>query len=201
MSNTVEPQPPADTKPVPDALASEQSGTKKTGSKKIVRRAISDAELATLPRAGLPRRLAALLYDMFLVASIWFICGYIIIFSYGLFADNTSQLVNGEIVTPWLLSLLQLVMMVSTMTYFYVWFWLRTGQTLGMIAWRIRAVDLHNQPMSLRQALIRYALAWPCFWCLGLGYFYMYTNKDRDALHEKVSRTKTLLLPKDARPF
>jgi uncharacterized RDD family membrane protein YckC len=191
MSNTVEPQQPSENS-LPD---------KKPGSKKIVRRLIADSELGSLPRAGLLRRLAALLYDMFLVASIWFICGYVIIFTYGLFADNTSQLIDGEIVTPWLLSLLQLIMMVSTMTCFYVWFWLRTGQTLGMIAWRIRAVDINNHAMSLRQALIRYALAWPCFWCLGLGYFYMYTNQDRDALHEKVSRTKTVLLPKDARPF
>jgi uncharacterized RDD family membrane protein YckC len=196
MSKTDEPQQPADTK-----ASDPVSVSSKPVSKKIVRRVIADSELDSLPRAGLPRRLAALLYDMFLVVSIWFVCGYVIIFSYGLFADNTSQLVNGEIVTPWLLSLLQLIMMVSTMTYFYVWFWRRTGQTLGMIAWRIRAVDIHNHAMSLRQALIRYALAWPCFWCLGLGYFYMYTNKERDALHEKVSRTKTVLLPKDARPF
>lgn len=168
---------------------------------KISRRLISDSEVASLPRAGLPRRLAALLYDMFLVLSIWFIFGYAIIGIYGLFGDNTSQLVDGEVVTPWLLSVLQFVMMVTTMVSFYIWFWLRTGQTLGMIAWRIRALDVNNQPMSLHQALIRYVLAWPSFWCLGIGYLYMYANKDRDALHEKFSRTKTVLLPKDARPF
>lgn len=168
---------------------------------KIERRIITDHELAQLPRAGLWRRLAALLYDMFLVISIWLILGYIIIFAFGLFADNTSVLIEGEIVTPRLLSALQFVMMVSSMTCFYVWFWLRTGQTLGMIAWRIRALDLNNQPMTLRQAMIRYALAWPCFWCLGIGYLYMYVNSSGDAMHEAVSRTKTVVLPKDARPF
>lgn len=173
----------------------------KDANGKIIRRVVPDSELATLPRAGLLRRLAALLYDMFLVLSIWFLCGYAIIFAYGLFAPNTSELVNGEIVTPPVLSALQFIMMVSTAVYFYVWFWLRTGQTLGMIAWRIRAVSVHNGPMSLKQALIRYALAWPAFWCFGLGYLYMYTNKDRDAMHEKFSGTKTVLLPKDARPF
>jgi len=168
---------------------------------KIERRIIADHELAKLPRAGLLRRLAALLYDIFLVASIWLILGYIIIFAYGLFADNTSVLIEGEIVTPRLLSVLQFVMMLSSMTCFYVWFWLRTGQTLGMIAWRIRALDLNNQPMTLRQALIRYALAWPAFWCLGLGYLYMYVSSTGDAMHEAFSRTKTVVLPKDARPF
>ncbi len=168
---------------------------------KMERRIIADHELAQLPRAGLLRRLAALLYDIFLVLSIWLILGYIIIFSFGIFADNTSVLIEGEVVTPRLLSLLQLLMMVSTMTCFYVWFWRRTGQTLGMIAWRIRALDMNNQPMSLRQALIRFALAWPSFWCLGIGYFYMYVNSSGDAMHEAFSRTKTVLLPKDARPF
>jgi uncharacterized RDD family membrane protein YckC len=173
----------------------------KDANGKIVRRVVPDSELSSLPRASLLRRLAALLYDMFLVLSIWFLCEYVLMFTYGLFAPNTSELIDGQVYTPPLLSALTFVMMVSTAVYFYVWFWVRSGQTLGMIAWRIRSVSVHNCPMSLKQALIRYALAWPAFWCFGLGYLYMYANKDRDAMHEKFSGTKTVVLPKDARPF
>ncbi|HLT64320.1 MAG TPA: RDD family protein [Pseudohongiella sp.] len=173
----------------------------KDANGKIVRRVVPDSELHAMPKASLLRRLAALLYDMFLVASIWLLCGYVITFTYGLFGPNTSQLVDGHVVTPPVLSALQFIMMVSTAVGFYVWFWLRTGQTLGMIAWRIRAVSVNNCPMNLKQALLRYVLAWPSFWCLGLGYLYMYVNKDRDALHEQLSGTKTVLLPKDSRPF
>jgi uncharacterized RDD family membrane protein YckC len=174
---------------------------KKIPKTKIQRKVLTPEEVAQLPRAGLLRRLAALLYDMFLVASIWLCLGYVILFAFGLFADNTSTLVDGEIITHPVLSLLQLIMMVGTMTFFYVWFWCRTGQTLGMIAWRIRALQHDNQPITPKQGLIRFVLAWPAFWAFGLGYLWMYVNPQRDAIHEKLSGTKTVLLPKHARPF
>jgi uncharacterized RDD family membrane protein YckC len=173
----------------------------KSKKSELPRRLLTSEELAALPRAGLLRRLAALLYDMFLVAAMWLCLGYVIIFGFGFFAENTSELVDGQIVTHPILSFLQLVMMVSTVTGFYVWFWHRTGQTLGMIAWRIRALSVDNQPLSLRQGLLRFVLAWPSFWLLGAGYLWIFIDRQRDALHEKLSASKTVLLPKHARPF
>ena len=154
-----------------------------------------------MPRAGLLRRLAALLYDMFLVGGIWVTCGFILLMLYGLVGDNTSEVVDGAIQTSPVLSFIQLVMMVTTVTAFYLWFWRRTGQTLGMIAWRIRVINTDNQPVTLRQGLIRFYLAWPAFWLAGLGYLWMYIDKQGDAIHEKLSDTKTVLLPKHTRPF
>lgn len=177
------------------------SADTKSKKKKIEKKALTPEEIAVLPRAGLLRRLAALLYDMFLVAAIWLCAGYIILFVFGLFADNTSELVDGTVVTHPVLSALQLLMMVSTAMWFYIWFWRRTGQTLGMIAWRIRALRLDNQPITLRQGLIRFVLAWPAFWGFGLGYLWMYVDSNHDAIHEKLSATKTVVLPKHARPF
>ncbi|HBX37767.1 MAG TPA: hypothetical protein DEG76_10955 [Pseudohongiella sp.] len=173
----------------------------KSGKTKIDRRLLDASEIAELPRAGLLRRLAALLYDMFLVAAIWFCFGYVLLFIFGFFADNTSQLVDGEVVTHPVLSALQFVMMVSTSLAFYVWFWCRSGQTLGMIAWRIRVLSLDNQPLTARQAVTRFVAAWPAFWLAGLGYFWMYVDRDRDAVHDKLSGSKVILLPKHARPF
>ena len=50
-----------------------------------------EAELE-LPRAGLLRRLAALLYDMFLVAAIWMLLGFILQLIIG--TDN-NQIIDG----------------------------------------------------------------------------------------------------------
>lgn len=169
--------------------------------KKIQRRLLSDAEIALLPRAGLLRRLAALLYDMFLVFAMWMCLGFILLFVFGLFADNTSELVDGQVQTHPVLLMLNFVMMVTTAGYFYLWFWRRTGQTLGMIAWRIKALRTDNNPIPWRQGLVRFVAAWPAFWLGGLGYLWLYVDKDHDAVHEKLSGTKTVLLPKDARPF
>ena len=159
---------------------------------------ISQEELATLPRSGLLRRLAALLYDMFLVVSMWLLLGYPLQF---LFGADANQVVDGQVVTNPVLSTLMFAMMVSSATLFYVWFWRRTGQTLGMIAWRIKVVNLDNQPPRVRQCLIRFITAWPAFWLAGLGYLWLYLDANGDAVHERLSATKTVLLPKHARPF
>lgn len=167
----------------------------------IVRKILTTEEIAALPRAGLLRRLAALLYDMFLVVAIWFCCGFVLLGVFGLFADNTSTLIDGQVQTHPVLSFLMFLMMVTTSVAFYLWFWNHRGQTLGMIAWRIRALRTDNAPIGPREGMLRWLLAWPAFWCAGLGYLYMYTTPERDALHEKISGTKTVLLPREARPF
>lgn len=77
-------------------MSADSAGPKK----KLEKKALTPEEVAVLPRAGLWRRLAALLYDMFLVAAIWLCAGYLILFAFGLFAQNTSELVDGSVVTP-----------------------------------------------------------------------------------------------------
>lgn len=155
-------------------------------------------ELAALPRAGLWRRLAALLYDAFLVASIWMVLGFVLQL---LFGADTNRLVDGRVQTDPLLDRLMLLMMIASAAAFYIGFWRRTGQTLGMIAWRIRVLSVDNSAPTLKQGLIRFFAAWPAFWLFGLGYLWMYLDPDGDAIHEKLSATKTVLLPKHARPF
>ncbi|MBL6817311.1 MAG: RDD family protein, partial [Pseudomonadales bacterium] len=49
-----------------------------------------------LPAAGLWRRLAAMLYDGFLVVAIWMVLGYFIQFVFG---TETNQVVNGRVET------------------------------------------------------------------------------------------------------
>jgi uncharacterized RDD family membrane protein YckC len=142
--------------------------------------------------------MAALLYDAFLVAAVWMSLGFVLQMIFG---TDTSQLEDGRVVVDPLYRALVFLMMVSSAATFYIWFWRRTGQTLGMIAWRIKVLSLNNCHLSLKQGLIRFFAAWPAFWIGGLGYLWMYIDKDGDALHEKISRSKTVLLPKGSRPF
>jgi uncharacterized RDD family membrane protein YckC len=150
------------------------------------------------PRAGLLRRMAALLYDAFLVAAIWMSLGFVLQMIFG---TDTSRLADGRVVVDPLYRVLVFAMMVGSAATFYIWFWRRTGQTLGMIAWRIKVLSHNNTQISLKQGLIRFFAAWPAFWIAGAGYLWLYIDKDGDALHEKLSRSKTVLLPKGSRPF
>lgn len=169
-----------------------------TDRDKCPRAASGREELAGLPRAGLLRRLAALLYDMFLVAAIWICLGFPLQLAFG---PDANRLVDGGVEINPVLERLLLVMMISSAAAFYIWFWQRTGQTLGMIAWRIRVLNVDNRLLRPRQGLIRFLAAWPAFWLFGLGYLWRYVDPEGDALHEKLSGSKTVVLPRHARPF
>ncbi|MDA1372462.1 MAG: RDD family protein [Proteobacteria bacterium] len=144
------------------------------------------------------RRLAALLYDGFLVAAIWMVLGFTLQLFVG---PDTNQLVDGRVQTNPELGNILFVLMVASCAGFYVYFWTRSGQTLGMIAWRIKVVNLKGYPLNPIQALLRFIAAWPAFFMLGLGYLSMYLDPNGDAMHDKLSSSKVVLLPKSHQPF
>jgi uncharacterized RDD family membrane protein YckC len=149
-------------------------------------------------KAGLLRRLAALLYDGFLVFAIWMIVGYAMQYVLG---TDTNQIVDGKPTTTLIADILYFIMEAGTASTFYIWFWRRTGQTLGMIAWRIQATSADGTMMTRRQAIIRFLLAWPSFWCFGIGFLWLYVDKNHDALHDKFSGTQVIVLKKGQRSF
>ncbi|MEX2131896.1 MAG: RDD family protein [Pseudohongiellaceae bacterium] len=143
--------------------------------------------------AGLLRRLSALLYDSFLIAAIWMLLGFLLQLVVG---PDTSTLVDGRVETNPVLDVVLFALMLGSCLGFYLWFWCQSGQTLGMLAWRIRLVDRAGGPVSWQQALLRWLLAWPAFFALGLGYFWLYFNPDRITLHDRWSQTRVILQPK-----
>ena len=150
------------------------------------------------PTAGLGRRLAALLYDAFLIAAIWMLLGYVVQLFFG---PDSVQVIEGQVVTDPVQDFLIFTLMIGSSFCFYAYFWMQTGQTLGMIAWRIKVVSSTGQLISLRQALARYALAWPSFAALGLGYLWLYIEANGDAFHDRYSTTRVIVVPREHRPF
>jgi uncharacterized RDD family membrane protein YckC len=159
---------------------------------------MTDNEYAACPRAGLLRRLAALLYDGFLVAAIWMAIGFCIQLIVG---PDSNQLVDGVIQINPVVRAITFTLMVSSAAGFYIWFWMRSGQTLGMVSWRLKVLDTENELPTLPKALMRFILAWPAFFLFGIGYFWMYIDQDKDAIHDRLSNTKVVLVPKSHRPF
>ncbi len=157
-----------------------------------------DPQSSSHPRAGLWRRLAALLYDGFLVTAIWFLLGYLMQLVFG---TSGNQLVDGQVQTDTLQSNLLFLLMLASASGFYIWFWSRSGQTLGMIAWRLRAQSLDDQLLTPVQGLIRWLLAWPSFACFGLGFLWLYFDPNGDTLHDRWSGSKVVVLPKSHSPF
>ena len=151
------------------------------------------SQIASYPRAGLIRRLASLLYDGFIIAAIWMLLGFILQLIVG---PDTSLLVNGRVQTDPLLDNILFFFMLASCATFYLWFWTRSGQTVGMLAWRIKVVDNIGGNISLSQAAFRFLLAWPAFFMLGVGYLWLYIDEKGDAMHDKLSGTRVVVLPK-----
>ena len=70
---------------------------------------------------------------------------------------------------------------------YFLWCWLRGGQTLAMKAWRIRLVDL-----SPGKALVRLLLAFLLV-PTGISMVWALFDRDRQFLHDRVAGTRLVV--------
>ena len=136
--------------------------------------------------AGFGRRFAALVYDALLLAAIMLI-----------FTTATVMLVTRTAIVPESTGLWTYVYraaLLAIIVAYYVINWMRSGQTLGMRAWRLRAVDAQGRRMSLRAALLRYLLGVFAWTPAALGVLWLYLDPNHLALHDRFSATRVVHL-------
>ncbi len=143
------------------------------------------------PSPFLLRRLAALVYDTLLVlplimASVALFMGARTLW-WGPAADDAAIQLDANIV--------RLVALVCT-TGFFCSFWVKSGQTLGMQAWRIKLVSFSGEAPNIRQGVIRCLGAVLSAACLGLGYLWCLIDRNGRYWHDYLSRTELILLPR-----
>ncbi len=138
--------------------------------------------------AGLWRRFGAMLYDALLVAALLFIVT-------ALFLPFTG----GEAITPDRSGALERIYQAALLlvvVLFFCLFWTWRGQTVGMLAWRLRVERSDGSLLTWRDALLRLGGACVSFAALGLGYFWIWIDRDGLAWHDRWSGTRVLVLPK-----
>ncbi|OOZ36638.1 RDD family protein [Solemya velesiana gill symbiont] len=148
----------------------------------------SDPEKTTLASPGLLRRLGAILYDTLLVAGLLMLASTAI-------TIPTEMLLGVETSTQVSKALLSWVWLLVP-ALFFVWFWTRGGQTLGMKSWRLRVVCDDGSPLSTRQALIRFLCAILSWLPVGLGFIWSLFDSEKLAWHDHLSGTRLIVLPK-----
>jgi uncharacterized RDD family membrane protein YckC len=146
-----------------------------------------------LPIAPLWRRLAAIIYDSFLVFAIWIVVGFGVMSVFGI---NEAQTTNGVLVelAPLHQYTLLAAMLLSALLFFG-FFWTHSGQTLGMQAWRIKVQNTDGSAISWRQSVLRFCTAPFALLAAGLGYLMMLVDKEQRTLPDLVSSSQVVRVP------
>ena len=82
------------------------------------------------------KRIAATIYDLFLLLGVWFAVGSLAVWING-----------GVIEIKWIGPI---IVFISTWV-FYGYFWTHGGKTLGMAVWKFEIYSLNNQKISISQ--------------------------------------------------
>lgn len=145
---------------------------------------MSGADEAPVP--GIARRLASMLYEGMLVFAVAFA------------ATGIFYLASGGVAaTGWLRRMLQVYLLAVFAAYF-LWCWLRSGQTLAMQAWRIRLVCPGRARVPPGRALARFVLALVLV-PSGVSLVWALFDRDRQFLHDRLAGTRLVLLPRRGR--
>ena len=120
------------------------------------------------------KRIAATIYDLFLLLGVWFTVGSIALWANG-----------GEILNPWIgLSLV----LFSTWS-FYSYFWTHGNKTLGMAVWKIEIYSLDGKKVTLKQTTIRFFLNLVVVLLAGIPLLQIYFSKDGKSISDALSKT------------
>ncbi len=135
--------------------------------------------------AGFGRRLAAGIYDALLLV------GVLMVYTAALQFTTGGNAILGETVGSAWAGAYHLSLLAVIGTYF-VGNWLHSGQTLGMRAWRLHAVDAQGRRLTAGPAALRFALAL-CAWLpVALGVLWLYVDPERLALQDRLSGTRVV---------
>jgi len=135
------------------------------------------------PNAGLLRRFAAMLYDGFLVVAIWMTSTTLLV---ALVTDG------AEVIGLWYQIFLYL-----ELAAFYIFFWRFKGQTLGMQVWKIQLVNNEGEILNYKKSVLRFITATLSVVGAGLGFAWMYFNKERLTFHDIASKSHVIYLGKN----
>ena len=134
-----------------------------------------------LELAGVWPRIMALVYESLIVTAILFL------------ATAMAMLITQKAIAPgtvWFE-----LYLLAVLAGYFCYCWMRSGQTVGMFAWRLMLTDLDGKRVNFTAALVRFLVSM----LLGfgvLGLVWALLDIDRVALQDRLTRTRVLRLPK-----
>ena len=127
---------------------------------------------------ALPRRLAAIVYDLVLLLAILLVASL-----------------------PWVISGIQqgqagytlyVIFIYTLIPLYYIGFWAYNGQTLGMKTWKIRVVNLSGDPIGWSKSLWRMIYAILSTIVFGLGFVHSIFDRQNRTWHDILSQSQLI---------
>lgn len=152
---------------------------------------------AEFPRASFWRRFASLIYDSLVVISLSMLTAILYFAAIqgliGLDLIAQTEDPAALIQDSPLLYGIRSALFVGVNIIFFVYFWTKSGQTIGMRAWRLKVQTRDGKLISWPQAVIRSVTA-----LLGLGNLVVLVDfKNKRALQDYMSKTEVVALTKE----
>lgn len=152
------------------------------------------------PRAGFRRRFGSWVYDFLLSFAVYMVAGAIafllfnIAIKFGLVNMNgfehaidlqRSSVLYSSLIYSW---------NIAWVSFFFVFFWNKSGQTLGMKAWRLRLQNTDGSLISKTTGLKRLLPT-----LLGLGNLtVIFDRKNKLSLQDRLTNTEVVVLSLEA---
>ena len=120
------------------------------------------------------KRIAASVYDLFLLLGVWFVVGSLAVW------------INGGIIqTKWVGPLL----VILSTWIFYGYFWMNGGKTLGMAVWNFEIYSTDGGEITLKKVSVRFFSNIFTILLAGLPLALIYFSKDNLSLSDYLSKT------------
>ena len=120
------------------------------------------------------RRIAASVYDLFLLLGVWFAVG------------SFAVWINGGIIqTKWVGPIL----VILSTWIFYGYFWMNGGKTLGMAVWNFEIYSTNGGNITLQKVTIRFFCNVLTLLLIGIPLVMMYFSKNNLSFSDYLSKT------------
>ena len=157
---------------------------------------MQDTPTENFPRSGFRRRFGAWIYDFLLAFAVYMVAGavsFLLLFLgyyLGLYTMQGEQHFSDTIANTYWLKWPNEIWKMAWVGFFFVFFWAKSGQTLGMKAWRLR---LQNQDGTRISKITGVKRLLPTL--LGLGnLIVIFDRKNKLSLQDRLTNTEVVVL-------
>lgn len=161
---------------------------------------MTDTTSVNFPRAGFRRRFGSWIYDLLIIIAIFMLSGYVCVALFvALDAMELISIARSGFGIDWNATHIAYKVAfnfwcVAWVCLFFIYFWSKKGQTLGMRAWRLRLQNRDGSLLSKTTAIKRLLPT-----LLGLGNIWViFDRKNKLSLQDRVTNTEVVLLSLEA---